>query len=73
MTTEERVWVGWPVAVLCSFAFLELTMPTKLCTALRRWLRIHPQRRGHRLAGTALALLLAWFLAHILDQHQDEP
>lgn len=69
MTTEERVWAAWLTAVACSFGALEITMRTKLCTCLRRWLRIHPQRPGHRVLGAALLLLLAWFAAHILDRH----
>lgn len=69
MTTEERVWAGWLVAVGCSFGALEFTMRTKLCTALRRWLRIHPQRPGHRILGATLALLAAWFVSHVLDKH----
>lgn len=69
---EERVWLYWTAAVACSFAALELTMRTKLCTVLRKHLRIHPQRRGHRITGAALITGLAAFAAHILDQHHPE-
>lgn len=66
---EERVWLGWLAAAVCSFAALEYAMPTKLSNVLRRHLRIHPQRPGHRLFGMALVGLLAWFGAHVLDEH----
>lgn len=69
---EERVWLYWTAAVACSFAALELSMRTKLSAVLRKHLRIHPQRRGHRIAGAALVAGLAVFASHILDQHQED-
>lgn len=71
-TAEERVWLGWLAAAVCSFAALEFTMPTKLSRVLRKHLRIQPQRPGHRLLGMALIGLLAWFASHVLDQHDGE-
>lgn len=73
MTRSERVWAGWLIAVTCSFSALETSLPTKLCACLRRWLRIKPQRRGHRILGAALVIATGVFVAHILDQHQDQP
>lgn len=68
-TAEERVWLGWLAAVVCSFAALELAMPTKLSAVLRKHLRVHPQRPGHRILGTALGVLAAWGVSHLLDEH----
>lgn len=73
MTRDEKVWCGWIIAVACSFGALETSMPTKLCACLRRWLRIKPQRRGHRVLGAALVISVGVFVAHILDQHQGHP
>lgn len=70
MRRSERVWTGWLIAVACSFGALEFSLPTKLCHCIRRWLRINPQRPGHRVLGTALLLLLAWFASHVLDHHK---
>lgn len=68
MTRDERVWLGWLVFVACSFGALETSLDAKLCASLRRWLRIHPQRPGHRIAGMVIILGLAWFVAHLLDE-----
>jgi len=70
-TAEERVWLGWVTAVVCSFAALEIAMPTKLSEVLRKHLRIRPQRPGHRIAGVALGAGAAWVVAHLLDEHQE--
>lgn len=70
-TPEEVVWLGWAAAFSLSFAALEIAMPTKLSTVLRKHLRIAPQRAGHRIAGTTLALSAAWVISHLLDEHDD--
>lgn len=68
---SERVWLGWLIAVVCSFGALESTLPVKLCAVIRKHLRIHPQRPGHRVLGAALLLGLAWFAAHLLDEQEE--
>lgn len=79
MMPARRRWALWLVAVLVSFAAFELPAlaqgrePDTLSAALRTWLGISPERRGHRLLGIAFVAGLGWFVSHILDPDRTPP
>lgn len=67
------IWGTWLALVAAGFAGLETWAYREhregltLSGTLRRWLGIHPRRKGRRLLGILFTLLLAWFAGHILD------
>lgn len=73
MIPARRRWALWLVAVLGTFAAFEFPAlaqgrePDTLSAALRAWLGIAPERRGHRLLGIAFVAGIGWFVSHILD------
>lgn len=76
MTDEKEaslIWATWLLLTAAGFGVLETWAYRQhregltLSGTLRRWIRIHPRRRGRRLLGMLFALGLAWFAGHILD------
>lgn len=66
-------WATWLGLTAAGFAVLETLgyrfhgLQGTLSGTIRRWLGIHPRRKGRRLLGMLFALGLAWFAGHILD------
>ena len=63
---RDLPWIAW----IATGVALECWSP--LSKHIRRWLRITPQGRGHRLFEMTFLGTVAWFAVHILHEHQEQ-